>query len=365
MKKFLLLLSVFVTISLSACEDTNTTYGSTYDEIKDDILYNTQKDVDFEACAAEAGITEPMKSNAELYRECSHKNGGGRNGVYLYTASVKKYADAPQKLAARVALLGFNDVYLSPGKEMITSVSQWLRTFIATSKEYGMSVQALRVADNNLYVNESAIDAEVELIKKYNNSVAPNERFDGIAADLEPHTCKGSNKPSGLNYEWNSSTNYGIGGANDKLLQLTVDIMHRTRSLLPKQLLLNEAIAYNFQIKNDEGVLSNGKISDFMGACDWVILMSYLDNKEAIWSKSEPSLKAAEAIDGKTKTVSICVKTAINDIDNSESLRSKGWQYLLDTAEYILQMGKSYKSFRGFDIFTYEGIEIMWEEASN
>lgn len=359
------LLSVLFFVSLSACED-NVGYGSSFEEIESEILDKSQVKIDTAACAIVADVTEVMAKNASQYRKASHKGGNERNGVYLYSTTVEKYQDAPEKLAARLALLGFSDIYLSPNKDRIANLDPWLKKFISTAtKEYGLAIHAIRIADNSLYVKNS-VDDEIDLIKTYNNSVRPEERFYGIAADLEPHTCKGSSKPSDLPYTWDSDHNYGVNGWNNKLLQLTLGLLQKAREILPKSLQLNEAIAYNFQIKNDEGVLSYGTVPQFLESCDWVVLMSYLDNKESIWAKSEPSLKAAEYMsDQKSQSVSICVKTAVNEIDNSASLQPKGWEYLLATAKYVTEQGKNYTTFRGFDIFTYEGIEIMWETAAD
>lgn len=372
--KNVLLLWAIVVIAVMACEEKNAIYGSTFEEIKSEIIDNSPTTVEIsEECIVAAGMTETMKKRAESYRSMTHgANGEGRNGVYVYTSSVEAYKDAPEKLAARLAVLGFNDVYLSPGKERIKGIDPWLRTFISTLKKYGIYTHAIRIADNSLYVNEAKVEDDVKLIQTYNNSVMPNERFYGIAADLEPHTCKGSTKPNGLKYEWDSSTGYGVGGANDQLLGLTLERLEKARNLLPVSLpQLNEAISYNFQIKNNEQQLSCGTVPQFLKHCNWVVLMSYLDTKESIWQKSEPSLIAAETVkvkdkDGKdvskSQTVSICVKTAVNDIDNSASIQAKGWSYLMEIVTYVMEQGKKYISFRGFDIFTYEGIEVMWEK---
>ncbi len=360
MKRILLLVAV-VFMAFSACESNNTSYGSTYEEIQDQIIDNSRKDVLVtDECIAAANITEKMKENAEQYRQSTYRGDGGRNGVYVYSKSVNMYNEHPEQLAARIAVLGFNDVYLSPGKEQITGATPWLRTFIATLKGYGIQTHALRIADNSIYVNEAKVETEVELIKTYNNAVAPDERFYGIAADLEPHTCKGSSKPAALTYEWNSQTGYGVGGANDKLLQLTLERLQKAKGLMTKQApQLSEAVSYNFQIQANANKLSYGTMPQFLASCDWVVLMSYLGNKEDIWSKSEPSLAAAKE---KPQSVSVCVKTAVNN-DEGDGLQPKGWQYLLETARYIMEKGKAYGSFRGFDVFNYEGLESMWEKA--
>lgn len=301
-----------------------------------------------------------MAERAKGFRDRLGSASGLRSGVYVYKSSVFSYSSEPQKLAARIALLGFGDVYLSPDKSKITSADAWLRTFISSLASYGISTYDVRIADLKYLASPSSVGDEVALITAYNGKVAENERFAGISADLEPHTCKGSSVPSGLAYEWNGDTGYGTGGANDKLLGLTLDCMKEAGNQLHKAgLKLNEAVSYNYQRKFDDKLLSYGSAPQFLQYCDHLVTMSYFDTKENIWSKSLNTIVAADA--GHPKSVSVCVKTTINNVTDSKSLQNKGWAYLLETADYVIGQGQSHAAFRGFDIFNYEGLEIMWK----
>lgn len=308
-----------------------------------------------------AGITtELMKSRAEEFRARTLSTERAlQNGVYVYSTTVEQYASEPERLAARIAVLGFKDVYVSPGRTAIASADSWLRSFVAALNGYGIRTHAIRITENTLLTDAQGVDRDVKLVEEYNAKVARNERFVGISADLEPHTAKGSTHPGpALPYTWDSTTNYGKGKDNDRLLALTLDRMDRAGTLLHAiGLTLNEAIFYNYQIYYDRGELSYGSTPQFLASCDYVIVMAYLTSAELIWSRSEPVLKAAAGREG---SVSICVKTKINTQD-SESLQPYGWAYLMETLQQIRDKGIAYESFRGIDFFTYEGNEIMWE----
>ena len=355
----MLYMLLFTTLLCCNCDDMRSGSGSRFDEIE---IRNPNDDSEQPSISEEwietAGITELMQTKADAYRTNSGSEDDGlRNGVYVYSSTVAKYESNPRQLAARIAVLGFRDVYLSPGKSKITSADSWLRTFISALSEYGLKAYAVRIADNAILIDESMIDDEVELIKTYNAKVNANERFAGISADLEPHTAKGSSHPgSELPYTWDSSTNYGVGKDNDQLLRITLERLTKAGNALHPDLGLNEAIFYNYQIYFDRGELSYGSVPQFLNCCDWVIVMAYLNQKESIWEKSEPSLQAA----GTEKSVSICIKTAVNSSDSS-SIQDQGWNYLLETVKYLREQAADYDAFRGVDIFTYEGLETMWE----
>lgn len=315
-----------------------------------------------DAVVARAEVTEQMLSKAEAYR--MHALSADRaldNGIYVYTATVNSYAAAPERLAARIALLGFRSVYLSPGRARIASADRWLRRFVAACSADGIRVYALRLSDAEMIAaSDSAIAAEVGLVTGYNGRVADNERFAGIAADLEPHTYK--HDTAGTGCCWNSAEGYGKGGANDRLLAMTVDRLSHAAGLLHAAgLELLEAVWYNYQLHWDSGELSCGSVAQFLdGGCDRLSDMVYRNTTASIWEKSEPVLRAAT----KPASVSTCLKTATNG-EASSTLHHNGWSALLETVATIRDRSLAYDSFRGIDIFTYEGLETMWTQSGD
>ena len=340
--------------------------GSTIDDVRQGLENSgstdepqTQPDDTFvtEAMISAAEATELMVEKAAAYREASMLD-GKRNGIYVYSgATFDAYVSKPEKLAARIAMLGFKDVYLSPGSSRITNASDALKKFIAACSTYGIDVYAIGSAESSQYLaNAARVTQDVNQIIAYNNKVSYGQKFAGISADIEPHTIH--EKLSGTYpYTWDSAANYGKGKDNDQLLKLTLERLESAGTALHSAgLKLGEAIFYNYQIYYDQGQLEYGSTTQFLKSCDYLVTMAYLTNKESVWSKSEPGLKAA----GKANSVSICVKTRIND-DSGSSIQSLGWKNLLEVAKYINQKGTAYESYRGFDMFTFDGIETMWE----
>ncbi len=79
-----------------------------------------------------AGLTPAMLERDAQFRGTIQTQGVFRSGVYVYESrTVKDYAGAPEKLAARLALLGFTDVYLTCGhRELGAQALEWRKTFI-------------------------------------------------------------------------------------------------------------------------------------------------------------------------------------------------------------------------------------------
>ena len=124
---------------------------------------------------------------------------------------------------------------------------------------------------------------------------------------------------------------------------------------------INEAIHYMYQNNFNSGLLSYGNTLQFLTNCDYVTVMCYTDTKEKVWSRG---LSPVEAATGKTKKVSICIKTSLNTYgdggDTSTSLYPKGWDYLIESMNYFYSQGATKAAFRGIDFFEFEGLEQMW-----
>lgn len=309
-----------------------------------------------------AQLTDLMRSKAQEYRVASMLE-GHRNGVYVYSVSYNAYESNPEVLAARIAVLGFQDVYLSTGgTSKIKSASADLRQFISACTAYGIKVYAIRLSEAKMLSDESIVQDDVTLIASYNAKVSKSERFAGISADIEPHIVRSSNPSgvvddSGAPVYWSSADGYGIGGPNDTLLGLTLERLTSASTLLhAKSLSLNEAVLPNYQREFNNGVLSHGSTSQFLECCDFLVTMAYKTTKEKIWDYASYVLDGTD----KPSSVSVCIKTKVNDQDSS-TINPRSWSHLIEVASYISRKGNDTPSYRGLDVFTYEGIEQMWE----
>ena len=356
-------LTLFTTMSCSvlsagllsvSCTEADADRGPTIDEVeiivKDDTAEPT---IGYEECLEMAGVTELMTQKALDYTAAAQTDDKSLdNFVYVYASSLEKYADAPEKLAARISLLGFSGVYLSPGGTRLTTQDQWLRTFISTCTGLGMEVYATYYEDPSVFASQAGADASLDKVLAYNRSVAYEERFAGVSADLEPHIIK---EDIGLGWTWDTNNHNGPGGQNDNLLKVTIERLSYAKSKL-YGLELQEAIWWNYQNMYDEGKITYGDINQFTGVCDWVSIMAYRNTTDGIWNASLPVLKACSGED----CVNICVKTATND-EASTTLMPNGWKALLETMGTLKQRGLGYDCFNGLDMFQYEALETMWE----
>lgn len=342
------------TLALS-CTTENAGYGPTIDEI-DIIEIDHGKDepsIGHDECLKMAGVTDLMAGKAEDYVKATTSD-AMFNCVYVYSASLSKYADAPKKLAARIALMGFKGVYLSPGGNRLATADSWLKTFISTCTALGVEVYAVYYEDKSVFLGEIGAEASLQKVINYNRSVNPEERFSGVSADLEPHTIKSD---IGLGWCWNTDSGNGAGGANENLLKVTLDRLKYARKRLSVSgLKLQEAIWWKYQELYDDGKIAYGDVNQFGEVCDWMSIMAYRNTTEKIWSVCEPVFKAC----GEGASVSICVKTATND-EASTSLQPNGWKALLETMSSLKTDGLSYRCLKGLDVFQYDALETMWE----
>ncbi len=306
----------------------------------------------------QADLTASQIQRAEEFRHVAVDSAGRtRNAIYVYTQTVGDFSSAPEKLAARIKVLGFDDVYLSPGKSLYTNPNDWIRTFIRTLSGYGVKVHAQRLSVTGssgleLLASESAIDAEIALVSGYNNQVASAERFSGISADIEVHTIK-----SGYDYVWDKAA------SSDTLLRMAQSALEyagkKIESVDPN-LKLSEAIAMPYDKYYNEGKFTNGSSGHFLKSCDWVILMDYYTKDTQLQRYAQASFYNAT----KDAGVSVALK-----VKGSGSDAFQNWETLLSSLQALFDASIGYKNtagfspFRGLDFFTYEGLENLWFEG--
>lgn len=322
------------------------------------------------ALAVTGQVSEGMLDRALNFRDAIKFEESYRSGVYVYSSrSMTTYLNNPAKLAARIALLGIKDVYLSATASSLTGVDairyQWVRNFNHSAHEYGLKVWALRLANYNHFVDDNLILQDCAQVLQFNNGVTASQRFDGVSADWEPHVLKegGDNTPSSLTYFWDSNNNYGIGNSNDLLLQRTHNMLSLAKNNL-NGLAINEAIHYMYQNNYNAGLLSYGSTPQFLQDCDFVTTMIYTDTREKVWQRG---LSVIDSATDYPASVSICVKTSLNTYgdngDASTSLHTQGWGYLVDAMYYFYAQAAPKTAFRGIDFFEFEGLEMMWDDG--
>lgn len=325
--------------------------------------------------AAEDPTPKAKLNEMELQRAAEFKrilktDQGYRSGVYVYTKrSIDDYLKTPEVLAARLALLGFTDVYLGSEKALSGKSDdylKWQKTFIEEAHLYGMKVHALRLSSARLYVDDIRVLDDCKLVIDYNYSVKKKQRFDGVSADLEPHILKKGfvDYPKGLSLYWDSNNSYGKGKDNDLLLKRTVEVMKIAQKEL-RPLPLSQALGFFFQPRVDNGLLEHGGAKEFLQYCDQLIVMAYNYKAERVFEMAKPILVAAG---DKAKTVSVCVKTSLGTVGDEgpiTSFQTHGWDYMINALQYLMNESSQFTSFRGLDIFEFQGFEMMWKDDGN
>lgn len=317
-----------------------------------------------------ADVNGEMLQRAIEFKKAIGTSAGFRSGVYIYQKrSYADYEKKPAQLAARLALLGFTDVYLGMARVLTSGnrdEQKWIETFNINAHKYGMKVHILSLSSSKLWVENKRIFEDCNEIINFNYANKKEVRFDGVSADLEPHIMKKGHieKPKELLWEWHGTDNYGVGKDNDLLCKRMVEVMEKARKELGKQFELSQAQGFFIQGRYDNGELSWGSAHQLLQYCNSLIVMAYNFRPERVLEMARPSLENAKDF---PKSISVAIKTSL-DTYGSEgpvtSFQPQGWDYLIKGIEYLMEKGSEYKSFRGIDIFEFQGFEKMWNNSA-
>lgn len=364
----------------------------------------------------DAAVDSKMQTGAETFYKAMMRNGNISNSnVYVYDEVVQRYnqAGGAKKLAARLILLGFTDIYLDarPSDYMkdYSEISNktWIQEFISylhAYTGYTIRVHALMFSVPEQYnkniipdlgiTGHQLIRRQATVIAQYNKDVELNKRFDGAAADWEPHTLSAGSAAAasaGLGADeywihdnqcpdnldcWKTDPNRGgftKEGPNDKLLERTgqmlayakhcldsLNVKGSTSAALP----LAEAGFFHVQEQYDAGNLNYGDILNYLNnGCADVNVMAYFFKKEEVWRRTKVMLDAAKNR-SKNKSVYATIKTRTgDDEDDITSLKLQGWSYLISAINYINDQAISdglAPFLKGICIYEYNGFEQMW-----
>jgi len=316
------------------------------------------------ALANQGGII----SNATILRarEIREKlnSNGLRSGAYIYRRSMIYGEDNNVvKLAARLKLLGIYDVYLSIQREALENTNvdarNWLTNFMAAAHEMGLTVWAMRFEDPSHYNSTGVypnIDASLNTITTYNNSVNDNEKILAYSADYEPQMLSSGYTPwpSGLpntsSYQW-STLGY-VTGSNNTLLTITINMLKYLRSQIgntPLHQAVNTAFSGNAP--------NYGGANLFLEPCDYLVSMSYYATGAQIVNNTNATMTRA-AMTSKPKSVSVAIKPTINE--HSGTINPRTWTNMMSIIDHIKTSYASQNVFRGVDFFEWEGLEQVW-----
>lgn len=340
--------------------------------------------IDLEELATDAGINSASVARAEVFRNALTANQTRQASVYVYnrlTVANFPEEEGAKKLAARIVLMGYTDVLLSvppkSGKPFAElSNKEWVQVFNRYLRKYDVNVHALMFSEASQFdeTQNDEIYQHASVVMQYNRTVADDERFVGASADWEPHTLKINSSladEANLSPEdrWDSDR-YGKNGANDRLLRRTGEMLALAKSYLDDmsreyalpEVAMNEAINYHFQEQHDKDNLIYGDVSTYLqrGRCEDINVMAYNNKKEEIWRRAQSNLAAADK-NKYPESVYICIKTRLGDDEGpGTSLKPQGWEYLIETFNYLHEQATGYKSMKGICVYDYSDTEDMW-----
>lgn len=282
-----------------------------------------------------------------------------RNAVYVYSAMEVPYNDNPEKLAARIAILGFKDIYLNPGKTAFTNPNTWIRSFISTCTNYGIKVYAQQISVNSAnyaaILDSTEISDNVSIIARYNSAVKKDQRVFGISTDIEPHVLKSDAANLGLIYFWGNSN-----AEEDTLLLWSQNRLGYTKymmSFFSDKLTLSGTIDPQYDIDFNNKKNTYGSSNQFLKKCDWVILKNYYTDATQILENAKISFDNSS----KNRSISIALKVKGENEDSFQN-----WKDLLSAINSLQNFGLEYKNddekfpYRGIDFFSYDGLENLW-----
>lgn len=332
----------------------------------------------------DAAVNKDLLAKAEEFRNAVTANQTKRASVYVYNRlTVENYSEekGAKMLAARIVLMGYTDVLLSVHPTNGQSFAElrnkeWVQTFNRYLNKYGVRIHALMFSEASQFdeANNQEIYLHASVVQQYNRTVSADERFAGASADWEPHTLKVNSSladDANLSSEdrWDSNR-YGQYGANDRLLKRTGEMLALAKSYLddmseefglPK-ITMNEAINYHFQEQHDKDNLIYGDVSTYLksGRCEDVNVMAYNNKKEEVWRRAQSNLAAADK-NNYPNSIYICIKTRLGDDEGpGTSLKPQGWEYLIETLNYLHEQAAGYASMKGISVYDYSDTEDMW-----
>lgn len=335
-----------------------------------------------------AELSLKMKQRAHSFKEALQSSSGKVAAVYIYPFTRQAYRDKPEKLAARLSLLGITDVYIEVSYEALnidqaisTSISwdqlstAWFKTFNSELSNYGINSHAQLFGTWELFSTywEKMVNLECDLFVNFQGKVAGNQKFYGIAADIEPHATasKAFDKYEEENYfewRWKHDIGYENGNnVNSEMIRHTYDVlsMIKNKTNVP----LDQATNWAMQLRVDRTVedgkyLTYGNSTDYfdIGKCNTISVMSYRDTKEGTWERFKPSLDNLKKGGAAYNDKAICsIDVYANEGEGGISLYSKGWDYMLGTICYVNEQAQGYDAFAGIAFFDYSGLESLWE----
>lgn len=348
----------------------------------------------------ESGMSLKMEQRASVLKEVLSSD-GKIAAVYIYPFTRQAYKDNPKKLATRLSILGFTDVYIEVPYEalniggLITTddgnsidsnpdITNWFKVFNKELRAKNIRSHAQLFGSWELFSFywQKVLNLECNLFNHYQTNVANEEQFYGVAADIEPHATASDafdqiEKEGYFDIEkggygrWNDTKGWAnvvnATDSNSIMIQHTYNMLNQIKGKINSP--LDQATSWVMQLRVDGTVedgkfLTKGNSTDYLGIdkCNTISVMSYWETKEGTWQRFKPTLDNLKKSGSNYDNTAICsIDVYASEGEKGISLYPKGWDYVIETIKYIKGKANEYSSFAGIAIFDYSGLEGLWE----
>ena len=170
---------------------------------------------------------------------------------------------------------------------------------------------------------------ELDMILEYNKSRPPEERWDGIHYDIEPHTTP----------EWKNDSS-SIWARNRSFFQ---EARLRVDQYLQED-------PSDFKLGLDIPTFHTRKrLQDIFESMDYAGLMNYHDRPQVMIKMARPTLEAAESMGKKVKIYTECMSpTEAWGVGKSNTFAEEGHEYLEHALDQFLLEFRDHPAFGGF-----------------
>lgn len=280
------------------------------------------------------------------------------------------YRHAPQELVRRMKMTGIKQCYLiiaerlpkhfgeNDLRQFITALKQQKIGFYLAFDPRSFYNQGERWLIRPQHVDKNShMFSQLSQFMLLNDGSEPEAQITGIAIILAPHLMKNGAGNNHL-YAW-SEKNYGIGLDNDKLMVAMVEGAKKISRII-KPLKFTVTVPDFIHIKATEGKLSTGRVEDFAGFTDQLIVMAFAPSLTQTLEKTSQHAKVAARLGIDMIPCILAHDDHYREIADSISNRP-----FADFAEDLQKNAAEFRGDPGVDgiaIIYWRGLEILLEK---
>lgn len=226
--------------------------------------------------------------------------------------------------------------YINRDDRSLEKHAEEFAQFLKEAHHFGLKVEYLSAIGNLVNEKEKKIILlELDMILNYNQSRSPEERWDGIHYDIEPHTTP----------EWQRDPS-SVWARNRRFFQearLRVDqYLQETSSSL--KLGLDIPTSHTRE-----------RLQDIFESMDYAGLMNYHDRPQSIIKMARSTLEAAESKGKKVKIYVECMHpNKAWGVGNSNTFAEEGHQYLEYALDQVFIEFRDHPAFGGFGYHQFQ-----------